>query len=295
MTKRTGGKVGYEFAAVPLDIAPEWGALPFQTRMLGIALWLHGHGAPIPVPMGSWESHLCRELKVNGQDRPNITRALRRLSELGLLRVLDGSATCLLRVLRPSSEGLLPATVENHSTPKSQIDKSREIKERETRTREVVEPLPPPEALPDPPLAARIMRAHHREYQKRTAGARPTDDNRSAVLLAQWCELNAEAYKLPAPELGKLVVAGLFASARAGESRWKLSWAAKDPAEFCGLPKGSMALVPKPLERREGAREPENFPSEAEYRKREAEAVPAPADTLELLKNFRMKVVAAAS
>jgi hypothetical protein len=95
-------KVGYDFYPVPQDIAPEWAVLPYQTRMLGVSLWMLGRGEPIPVP-GNWVVYLCGKLEITGPDRPNISRSLLRLRELGLLSVCDGSATCLLRVCQVSA------------------------------------------------------------------------------------------------------------------------------------------------------------------------------------------------
>lgn len=116
--------------------------------------------------------------------------------------------------------------------------------ERETRTRaKILEraPIgaPPPELPPsEPPLAQLILSAHSAEYVRRMAGAVPMADHKAATKVAQWCEANAGAYKLSGLELGLKVVAGLFASPRASQSRWKLSWAANDAAEYAGNPPG---------------------------------------------------------
>jgi hypothetical protein len=97
--------IGYPFNAIPSDIAPEWLALPFQTRALGPALWILGGGEPIPV-IADWAPFLCMQLQIGGKERPNIVRALYRVQELGLLIVKDGFATCLLRVCQLSASRL---------------------------------------------------------------------------------------------------------------------------------------------------------------------------------------------
>lgn len=89
--------ISYPFDALPSDIAPEWLALPFQTRSLGPALWVLGGGEPIPV-IDEWAPFLCMQLRIGGKERPNIVQALYRLQTRGLLVVKDGFATVLLRV-----------------------------------------------------------------------------------------------------------------------------------------------------------------------------------------------------
>jgi hypothetical protein len=55
--------------------------------------------------------------------------------------------------------------------------------------------------------------------------------------------LNAPLRATSPRELALLVVAGLFASDKAAQNRWKLSWAAYDPAEFLPAPPGCKPVV----------------------------------------------------
>lgn len=174
-------KVSYPFAPVPTDVDPAWDVLPFQTRMLGDALWKLGKGEPIPVPADGWAAYLCTQLKINAADRPNVARSLRRLNELGLLRVSDGSATCLLRVCQVSDACLTPVCtvsaerkaakpLKSRSTEEKRVEEIKESESAQARTRESSAqferpPLPPlPGDLPpsEPAQAALVWNAYHR-------------------------------------------------------------------------------------------------------------------------------------
>lgn len=146
-------KVGYDFVPVPEDISPEWARLPFQTRMLGIALWMLGRGEPIPVPSGDWTTYLCGKLEVSGPDRPNISRALNRLVDAGLLTVCDGSARCLLRVCQVSAPGLRPVcgvSAERKSANQQQVTPTEEIRREEKRVDEMSARVPERATAPEP-------------------------------------------------------------------------------------------------------------------------------------------------
>lgn len=219
---------------------------------------------------------LVRDLDIVGRrDRSNAVQAVRELIRAELITI-EGSFA-IVRVERTTSvrrttdvrtthdrrteTADLCASVVTRTEPNSantQQSRFTEREKEENREREhahtrakVLERAPvgePPPELPpaEPPLASTIIRAHAAEYVKRLAGIVPPQDNRSAFVVAQWCEANAGAYKLSAQELALRVVAGLFASPRAAEKRWRLSWAANDAAEYAGNPPGVViAAVPQ--------------------------------------------------
>lgn len=99
---------------------------------------------------------------------------------------------------------------------------------------------PPPNLPPaeKPPLE-QILSAHAARFSKLRNGETCKRDYTAAKTVLAWCEENASVHKAASGlELALRVVAGLFESERAAGARWKLSWAANDPAEFLPPPPG---------------------------------------------------------
>lgn len=151
-------KVDFRFVRVPSESEwdSRWFDQSFLARSLGTAIWMLGDGEPVRVGE-NWAVSLCRALRIDGPERPNIVRALRRLSDAGLLVIRDGSARCLLRVCDQSVTSLTPVcdqsvtglrsvSPQNDSTPILQTDREEETEEREkTRARaDIRKPLPEP-------------------------------------------------------------------------------------------------------------------------------------------------------
>lgn len=116
------------------------------------------------------------------------------------------------------------------------------------RARFETPPIPeqPPELADRKPLVGVVRDEHESRYAALSGDARPVFDFRSARTLADWCEANAGAYRRSPEALVTSVLEGLFRSPGASEKRWKLSWAAKDPEEFCGAPEGSRRVSAQP-------------------------------------------------
>jgi hypothetical protein len=315
------GKVGYSFVPFPAELHPLWVGVSTHDMGLCLRLFLLTKGGPYAIHGKDWMGWMCRQMSIHGPERRNIRAALQRYHELGLIRVEASTVTVgftpdfdvtLTSDRRPTDVALTShehrsdvarvvqkdLSVENHSTPKSQIDKIEEIKEEReragarthareatpkaeeraaTKPEEVEEvrlsrqPLPeaPPNLPPaERPLAEVIVLEHAREYGKRRAGERPPSDFRAAARIAQWAEDNSEARKTAPRALSLQIVAGLFQSDRAGERRWPLSWAARDPAEFLPPPPGCKPLVATSAEKTD-TRGGASHESHREYREPE--------------------------
>lgn len=272
------------FGGVPLDLHPAWMRVHYGARCIGMDMIAHctdPHERTLPVE-ADWKESVCSLLTIGGKDRRNAKANLDALLEAGLLTLSEGSvrvelapavlqprAGRALDVSRECAERVPKTTQVPENSLSDSLDRQRDkTEEREKRERaptraKVLEraPIgePPPELPPvDPPLARTIVSAHAAEYVKRMNGARAMEDCRSALRVAEWCTQNAAAYRLSERELALRVVAGLFASPRAGAQRWKLSWAANDPAEYAGLPPGvviSSTPEQSPREKLQAARE----------------------------------------
>lgn len=211
---------------------------------------------------------LVRELDIVARrDRANAVTAVRELiADDGLITIEGTVAT--IRTERSMSDGRtmdvrktldrrtesadLCASIEHRTQPNTSeslnsgpTDRERDRVERErARPPEVLSfrkplPEPPPDLPPaEPPLTERIVSAHALRYSQLRQGETCKRDYRAAAEIARWCQLNAAVHKTTPAELAMRVVAGLFASDRAGARRWPLSWAANDAAEFLEPPPG---------------------------------------------------------
>lgn len=157
------------------------------------------------------------------------------------------SRTCLARASRDRDQETTTHTINPKiiDLSSSEADQRSVQQDPLSESASLRRPLgEPPPGLPpaEPPLPEVIVLEHAREYGVRRAGERPPEDRRAAVKLARWCEDNAALRATSPRELACLVLAGLFGSERAAQSRWQLSWAAKDPAEYLPPPAGSTPL-----------------------------------------------------
>lgn len=262
-------KIPYEFTPFPRKLHPGWAGRSHASWGLCLRLWMLADGQPIQVHGSDWRASLCQQMGIGGRDRPTTRALMADLQSDGLMHIRDGFVVVEFQPVqgRPTttelrteliaeesargSTGVQPGVgqesypqepnSENHSPNFLQTDRQTEEREESARTREVLNfrrPLPaPPADLPiEKPLAQRIIEAHSTRYSKLRNGEECMRDGKSAVAIGRWCETNAGAHKTTPAELAQRVVAGLFANDRAGERRWPLSWAARDPAEFVDPP-----------------------------------------------------------
>jgi hypothetical protein len=250
----TRAKVGYDFCPVPQDIAPAWGTLPYQTRMLGISLWMLGRGEPIPVPDAGWVVYLCAKLEINGRDRPNISRALLHLQELCLLTVSGGSAVCLLRVCATSALRLpsVCATSDSSKPVESlEVDSTEEKRREEKRQKREAQAPAPDGALtlfadeklakvrvksprkPDT-LVAHVVAGYTERY-KRVMNSLPGSRLSSAAgQVASWAKATAEMQRSTPEALVDRALDGFFAQ-RTGAvftSGYPLAFMSRNPGQY---------------------------------------------------------------
>lgn len=81
---------------LPIDRASEWSELKFADRTFGAELMrLFGNDGVFACPLPRLADRVCKDLGVDGRERPTVRRAIDRLIAAGLL-VADGSRTRLL-------------------------------------------------------------------------------------------------------------------------------------------------------------------------------------------------------
>jgi hypothetical protein len=174
------------------------------------------------------------------QGRPGTTELVTELVAEGYDRGSTGVVPGVRQESYPSD-----LSDRNHSDRFLQTDRQTEETERESAHAVVQFRKPLPEEPPNLPPAERppleqILAAHAKRYGELRQGETCPRDYTAAKKLLAWCEENIGAHKAASGlGLALRVVAGLFASDRAAEGRWKLSWAAHDPAEFLPAPDGS--------------------------------------------------------
>jgi len=86
----TRSKLTYEFTPFPKKRHSLWKTLPHSALGLCVQLFELGEGGSVKFYGDDWMSWLCMELNINGKDRPNIRKTLRRMQELGLIGVRGG-------------------------------------------------------------------------------------------------------------------------------------------------------------------------------------------------------------
>lgn len=264
-------RIPYEFTPFPRKLHPGWAGRSHASWGLCLKLWMLADGQPIQVHGADWRASLCQQMGIGGRDRPTTRSLMADLQSDGLMTVRDGfvhvkfhpeqgrPGTTELRT-ELAAEGYdrgttgvqpgvgqesypLDLSDRNHSDRFLQTDRQTEETERES-AREVLSfrrPLPeaPPDLPPaEPPLPERIVSAHAKRYTELRLGETCMRDYTAAAKVARWCEANAPVRKTTPFELAMRVLSGLFASERAANARWKLSWAANDPAEFLEPPPG---------------------------------------------------------
>lgn len=264
-------RIPYDFTPFPRKLHPGWAGRSHASWGLCLKLWLLADGQPIQVHGADWRASLCQQMGIGGRDRPTTRALMADLQSDGLMTVKDGSVTVFFHPgqgvgesarsttgvgegydrgttgVQPGvRQGSYPSDLSDRNRSDSflQTDRQTEETERESTRAEVLnfrQPLgDPPPGLPpaEPPLAERIVAAHGLRYSELRNGETCKRDYRAAAEIVRWCEANAEVRKTTPAELAMRVVAGLFASDRAGARRWPLSWAATDAAEFLEAPPG---------------------------------------------------------
>lgn len=220
---------------------------------------------------------IVRQLNLSHRnERPPAIRATKKLFELGLLSKCDEGVQVHLTCISPAPDmhlTCISGASEAHvsrtspalilrakrqkvlglaSLDQNRLDQKRESERAPTRAFEKPPVGEPPADLPAVELPTEsVVSAHAKEYVQRRAGETPKRDYAAAKALIVWCTENQAVHGAKsALELALRVVAGLFESRKAGESRWPLSWAAHDPAEYLPAPEGSKPL-PRPIAKRE--------------------------------------------
>lgn len=278
-------RIPYDFTPFPRKLHPGWAGRSHASWGLCLKLWMLADGQPIQVHGADWRASLCQQMGIGGRDRPTTRALMADLQSDGLMAVNAGFVTVFFHPGQTVEEsargttgvgegydrgttGVQPGVRQesypsdlsdrNHSGRILQTDRQTEETERES-TRPVAvlnfrQPLgePPPNLPPaeKPPLE-QIVSAHAVRYSQLRQGETCPRDYRAAGTLLAWCEANAAVHKSASGlALALRVVAGLFESERAAEKRWRLSWAATDPAEFLPSPDGC-----KPVARSKDAAE----------------------------------------
>jgi hypothetical protein len=264
-------RIPYDFTPFPRKLHPGWAGRSHASWGLCLKLWLLADGQPIQVHGADWRASLCQQMGIGGRDRPTTRALMADLQSDGLMAVNGGFVTVFFHPGQGAEEsarsttgvgegydrgttGVQPGVRQesypldlsnrNHSDRFLQTDRQTEETERENARAEVLNFRPPlgdpPPGLPpaEPPLVERVVSAHGLRYSELRNGESCKRDYRAATEIVRWCEANAEVRKTTPAELAMRVVAGLFASDRAGARRWPLSWAATDAAEFLEPPPG---------------------------------------------------------
>lgn len=115
--------VAYRFARVPREFDGSWYDHRVTTYQRGLAVLFFTETDGKPWPCGDhWEAAVCRLLRISGPERPNATRALRAMLDLGLLAIEAGT----LRALLEPRSGPTPVASRSDSGPTPFADKRPE-------------------------------------------------------------------------------------------------------------------------------------------------------------------------
>lgn len=179
-------KLDYDFCPLPRKRHPAWAGVSLYVKGLMLSLFELADGAPITVE-GDWLESLCKQMHINGRDRPNVRKALLELQFKGALKASSAAVSVaffphdqLTPIERPSDvhptsiatestsiacpsavQAYVPleSNARNDSGHKTQTDRQTEETERERRERARESsarfekpPLPaaPPELPPTP-------------------------------------------------------------------------------------------------------------------------------------------------
>jgi hypothetical protein len=263
------GKVGYPFVPFPVELHPLWVGVSTHDMGLCLRLFLLTKGLAYAVHGKDWMGWMCRQMSIHGPERRNVRAALQRYYELGLIRVETSTVTVgftpdfdvALTLDRRSTDVALTShehrtdvarvvqkdlSVENHSTPKSQIDKIEEIKEENTRASALPQVEAPGEFAERYRLAE-ALEQYIREQGPKQAGVTPKYLRRHTLELARWALLptsRAEWGREPF-ELLKAVANGVLGGERGRREGYSFAFAAANPIPYLA------AIRPVPREQEE--------------------------------------------
>lgn len=302
-------KVGYPFLAFPAELHPLWETSSTHDLGLCYRLFKLTKGLPYQLHGKDWMGWLCRQMMIHGAERRNVRAALQRKHTEGLIRIegdrivvgfgpdfdvrstslehpIDVPLTSLEHPSNRSRVVQLDSSIENHSTPKIQIDKIEEIKlekssdgpDQPVAIDRVIAgalravpsasssdfrrplPEPPPDAVLAPSAMAERLRLAERierygaSQGRKAVGFSPSFHRSQSLKLAEWCLTveNQQDWKLGPVELAKAVCDGLFADEYARTRGCPLVLAVRNPQGFLAVLK-PVAKAPPPPSRQEHA------------------------------------------
>lgn len=177
-------KLDYDFCPLPRKRHPAWAGVSLHMKGLMLSLFELADGAPITTS-GNWLDSLCKQMQIDGRDRPNVRKSLLDLQSKGVLVVSQEAVSVaffphvqVTPVDVPSTSGRRPldvpstspqppldipleSTTRNDSGHKSQTDRQTDKKDIHTTARapERAKPVESGVSLPDwtdrePPLSA---------------------------------------------------------------------------------------------------------------------------------------------
>lgn len=84
--RKKGEELDYEFFPFPKQLHPGWADPNCHLLGLCMKLFAIANGGPITVHGDDWLENLCKQMHINGRERPNVRRSLLNLQDAGVVR-----------------------------------------------------------------------------------------------------------------------------------------------------------------------------------------------------------------